>query len=164
MDVCPSARLNPDLCPTAIWQSISPTPVLPGQLPDKRCARARNRYCGNINTPSQSCWHFFVWHFFVNLPCYSWWVVHVHIKRSDVTMVHRPKMLGKIISQVFNPWCLYYTVRVQIYLIDQQKILVVHRLRKVASYCTVTNPARCIIIHKNCGWALLPTLLFQGEA
>ena len=35
---------------------------------------------------------------FVNLPYHSWLVVHVHIKRSAVTMVYRRKMFGKIIS------------------------------------------------------------------
>ena len=37
-----------------------------------------------------------------------------------------PNLFCKIISQVFKPWCPYYTVRVQIYLIDQPKILAVH--------------------------------------
>ena len=106
----------------------------------------------------------FVWHFFVNLPYHLWRVVHVHIKRSDVTMVRRRKMFCEIISQVFEPWCPYYTVCVQIYLIDQPKILAVHRSRELVFYCAVADPSLCIIIHKDCGWALLPTHLFQGEA
>ena len=75
-----------------------------------------------------------------------------------------PQMLDKIISQVFKTWCPYYTVRVQIYLIDQPKILVVHRSWALTFYCAVANPARCIIIHKDRGWALLPTHFFRGDA
>ena len=89
--------------------------------------------------------------FFVNLPYHSWWIVHVPIKWSDVTIVRRRKMFCKIICQVFKPWCPYYTVSVQIYLIDQQKILAVHRSRVLAFDCAVANPACCIIIHKDRG-------------
>ena len=117
MGVCPSAWLNPDPHPKMIRQSILPSPVLPGWLPNQWCAHAHDRYGGNINTPSQSCWHFFV-----KIPYHSWWVLHMYIKRSDIMMVRRRKMLGKIIGQIFMPWWPYYMVCVQIYLIDQQKI------------------------------------------
>ena len=79
-------------------------------------------------------------------------------------MMHRRKILGKIISQVFKPWCLYYMVRVQGELIDQPKILAVHQSQALTFYCDDANPARYIIIHKDRFWALLPTHLFQGEA
>ena len=49
MDVYPSARLNPDLCPATLWRLIPPTPVLPMQLPDQWCAHERDRYGENIN-------------------------------------------------------------------------------------------------------------------
>ena len=116
MGVCPSAWLNPDPHPKMIQQSILPSPVLPGRLPNQWCAHAHDRYGGNIKTPSQSCWHFFV-----NIPYHSWWALHMYIKRSDIMMVRRRKMLGKIIGQIFMPWWPYYMVCVQIYLIDQQK-------------------------------------------
>ena len=76
---------------------------------------------------------------FVNLPYHLWWVVHLHIKRSDITMVRRRKLFFKKICQVFKPWCPYYTVRVQIDLIDQPKILAVHRSRSLSFDSAVTN-------------------------
>ena len=101
---------------------------------------------------------------FLNLPYHSRWIVHVHIKLLGVKMVRRRKMFCKIICQVFKPWCPYYTVRVKIYLIDKLRILTAHQSRALVFDCAVANPARYIIIHKYCGWALLPTHFFLGEA
>ena len=63
----------------------------------------RDWYCGNFNTPSQSCRNFFVRHFFVYLPYYPWWIVNVHIKQSDVTMVSCLKSFCEIISRFSSP-------------------------------------------------------------
>ena len=117
-----------------------------------------------LNHADTFCQTLFVWHFFVYLPYYLWWIVHVHTERSDVTMVSCRKMFCEIICQVFKPWCPYYTVCVQIYLIDQPKILSVHRSRLLSFDCAVANSARCVIVHKDRGWDLLPTHFFQGEA
>ena len=107
---------------TPIRQSILPVPVLPVRLPDYSCVRSRDWYCGNINTPSQLCRHFFVrhffvWHFFVYLPYYPWWILHMNIKRPDVTMVSRREMFCEIICHIFESWCPFYLVSVKIYLI-----------------------------------------------
>ena len=98
-------------------------PVLSVQLPDQWCARLRNWYCWNINTPSQSCRHFFVrnlsvWHFFVYLPYYLRIIFHFHIKRPVVTMVGRCERFCEIFCHIFQSRCPFYLVSVQSYLID----------------------------------------------
>ena len=122
----------------------------------------------NINTSSQSCRHFssdtFLSEFFclpsvlrvVNCAC-------AH-KRPDVTMVSCREMFCEIICHIFESWCPYYSVRVKIYLINQPKILAVHRSRSLLFDCAVANFARRVIVYKGRGWALFPTYLFQGES
>ena len=90
---------------------------------DYQTSAARVRTTGIVGISSHPLNHAntFLSDTFVYLPYHSWWTVHVHIKRSDVTMVRRWKMFYKIICQVFKPWCPYHTVDVQVYLIDQPK-------------------------------------------
>ena len=121
-----------------------------------------------LNRADTFCLTLFVWHFLSDtfflpslLPVVNCACAHKMVGRYDGAP---PQNVFKIICQVFKPWCPYYTIRAQIYLINQPTILAVHQSWLLSFDCDVENSACCVIVHKNCGWALLPTHFFQGEA